>query len=120
MKTAALILLLSTSLSAFAQTATKPESSKATTSVCVDRTELQEELTETKSLTARMQNRIITIRNAAGTVRDFEVRNALQVNADAWQDLLDSLKHRLDRLQTIIDRCDARTKIQSGKQNKSE
>lgn len=108
MKAAITVLLLS--LSAFAQT-----SSHSTSSVCVDRQEMQEELTETKALTARMQNRILTIRNAAGTVIDFEIRNALQVNADAWQDLLENLKHRLDRLQTIIDRCDARTKIESGK-----
>ena len=114
MKAAVIVLLLP--LCAFAQTATKPESPRAAASVCADRLEMQEELTETKSLTARMQNRIITIRNAAGTVNDFEIRNALQVNADAWQDLLESLKHRLDRLQVIIDRCDARTKIESGKQ----
>ena len=76
---------------------------------------MQDEITETKALTVRMQNRILTIRNAAGTVRDFEVRNALQVNADAWQDLLDSLKKRVDRLQTIVDRCDAREKIENSK-----
>ena len=81
---------------------------------------MQEELTETKALTARMQSRIITMRNAAGTINDFEIRNALQVNADAWQDMLESLKHRLDRLQVVIDRCDARTKIESGKQKKAE
>jgi hypothetical protein len=115
MNAAVAVLILS--LSAFAQTSTP---SRETSSVCVDRQEMQEELTETKSLTARMQNRILTMRNAAGTVRDFEIRNALQVNADAWQDLLDSLKHRLDRLQTIIDRCDARTKIEFGKQKRPE
>lgn len=117
MKTAALILLFTTSLSA--QTL-KPEAAKPASSVCIDRQEMQEELTDTKALTARMLSRIVTMRNAAGTVNDFEIRNALQVNADAWQDLLDSLKHRLDRLQTLIDRCDARTKIESGKQKKTE
>jgi hypothetical protein len=50
--------------------------------------------------------------NSAGTVRDFEVRNALQVNADAWQDQLDGLKKHMDRLQTIVDRCEAREKIE--------
>ena len=62
-----------------------------------------------------MQSRIVMMRNAAGTVRDFEVRNALQVNSDAWQDLLDSLKKRMDRLQTIVERCDARQKIEAAK-----
>jgi hypothetical protein len=52
------------------------------------------------------------MRNSAGTVSDFEIRNALQVNADAWQDLLDSLKKRIDRLQTVVDRCQAREKIE--------
>lgn len=119
MKTAALILLLSTSLLVSAQTP-KSDAVKSASSVCVDRQEMQEELTETKALTARMQSRIITMRNAAGTVNDFEIRNALQVNADAWQDMLESLKHRLDRLQVVIDRCDARTKIEAGKPKKVE
>jgi len=104
MKALFVALLLATSLSA----QNKP-------SVCPDKSEMQDEITETKALTARMQSRIVMIRNSAGTVRDFEVRNALQVNADAWQDLLDSLKKRVDRLQTIVDRCEAREKIESSK-----
>ena len=106
MKAVALLLLLAIPLPAFTQTRS---------SSCPNRSEMQEELTETKSLVARMQNRIVVMRNAAGTVSDFEVRNALQVNADSWQDLLDSMKHHLDRLQSEIDRCDAREKIESAK-----
>jgi predicted nucleic acid-binding Zn-ribbon protein len=117
MKVVAVLLFLSLSVCVQAQ---RPEASKATSSACIDRPELQEELDQTRTLTARMQSRIITIRNAAGTINDFEIRNALQVNADAWQDLLDSLKHRLERLQIIIDRCDARTKIESAKPKKPE
>lgn len=83
--------------------------------ICGDRSELQEELTQTKALVARMQNRVITMRNSAGTVRDFDVKNALQVNADAWQDLVDDLKHQVERLQTRADRCEAREKIESSK-----
>ena len=101
MKAAFFVLLLATSLSA----QTKPNP-------CPDRTELQDEISDTKTLIARMQSRIVMMRNSAGTVRDFEVRNALQVNADAWQDLLDSLKKRIDRLQTVVDRCEAREKIE--------
>ncbi len=104
MKTLLVTLILAASLSA----QTKPNP-------CPDKAEMQDEITETKALTARMQSRIVMMRNSAGTVRDFEVRNALQVNADAWQDLLDSLKKRMDRLQTIVDRCDAREKIETGK-----
>ncbi len=102
MKYAAIVLLLAASLTA--ETKSNP---------CPDKTEMQDEITETKAITARMQSRIVMMRNSAGTVRDFEVRNALQVNADAWQDLLDSFKKRIDRLQTIVDRCEAREKIQS-------
>ena len=100
------VILLALTLPAFAQTKPSP---------CPNHAEMKEELTETKGLVARMQNRIVVMRNAAGTVSDFEVRNALQVNADSWQDLLDSMKHHLDRLQTEIDRCDAREKIESAK-----
>jgi hypothetical protein len=102
MKAALLIFLLTTSLAA----QTKP-------SPCPDRAEMQDEITDTKALAARLQNRILMIRNSAGTVRDFEVRNALQVDAEAWQDILESLKKRIDRLQTIVDRCEAREKIES-------
>src|SRR3954462_13544170 len=104
MKAALFVVLLAASLSA----QTKP-------SPCPDRTEMQDEITDTKTLVARMQSRIVMMRNAAGTVRDFEVRNALQVNADAWQDLLDSLKKRMDRLQSIVERCEAREKIDAAK-----
>ena len=102
MKYAVFVLLLAASLSA----QTKPNP-------CPDKAEMQDEITETKALTARMQSRIVMMRNSAGTVRDFEVRNALQVNADAWQDLLDGMKKRLERLQTMVDRCDAREKIEA-------
>jgi hypothetical protein len=101
MKVALLILVLATSLAA----QTKPNP-------CPDKTEMQDEITDTKAVVARLQSRIQMMRNSAGTVRDFEVRNALQVNADAWQDDLDSLKKRMDRLQTIVDRCEAREKIE--------
>jgi hypothetical protein len=86
-----------------------------TAGTCPDRSEMQEELTQTKALVARMQNRVITMRNSAGTVRDFDVKNALQVNADAWQDLVDDLKQQVERLQTRADRCEARQKIESAK-----
>lgn len=104
MKSALLALvLLASSFAVFAQTKPNP---------CPDKAELQAEITDTKALVARMQSRIVMIRNSAGTVRDFELRNALQVNADAWQDLLDSLKKRVDRMQSIADRCEAREKIE--------
>jgi hypothetical protein len=101
MKAAAVVLLLAISVSA--QIKANP---------CPDKAETNAEISDTKALVARMQSRIVMMRNSAGTVNDFELRNALQVNADAWQDLLDSLKKRMDRLQTIVERCDAREKIE--------
>lgn len=94
------------------KTQAQAESAK-TVEQCVDRGELQEEITETNALVARMQNRIIMMRNSIGTIRDFELRNSLQINADAWQDLLDHLKLRVARLQVVVDRCEAREKINS-------
>jgi hypothetical protein len=108
MKSALLVLVLTASIASSLSAQNKPNP-------CPDRTEMQDEITDTKTLVARMQSRIVMMRNAAGTVRDFEVRNALQVNADAWQDLLDSLKKRMDRLQTIVERCEAREKIEAAK-----
>ena len=106
MKSALLVLVLALTSSVFGQTLS---------SSCADRSELQGEISDTRALVARMQSRIITIRTEVGTIREVEVRNAMQVNADAWQDLLDSLKKRIDRLQSIADRCEAREKIQNGK-----
>jgi hypothetical protein len=102
MKAALFVLLLATSLSA----QTKPNP-------CPDRAEMRGEITDTKALVARMQSRIVMMRNSAGIVQDFEIRNALQVNADAWQDLIDTLKKQVDRLQTVVDRCEAREKIEN-------
>ena len=110
------VLFLANPMSCLSQTKPEPKSESKpdpakTVSACVDRPEMQEEITESKALVARMQNRIIMMRNSIGTIRDFELRNALQINADAWQDLLDNLKLRMARLQTVVDRCEAREKI---------
>ena len=80
--------------------------------VCPDVSDLKGELKETNALVQRMQSRIVTMRNSAGTIREFDIRNALQVNADAWQDLVDMLKLRINHMQNVIDRCEAREKIE--------
>jgi hypothetical protein len=112
------VLIVSSFLCVAAQNQTKTESKSKTeasagVATCPDKAEMQEEITETQALVARMQNRIIVMRNSIGTVRDFELRNALQVNADAWQDLLDGMKQRLKRMQAVVDRCEAREKIKN-------
>jgi len=81
----------------------------------LDRSDLQEEAKDLAVYTQRMQARIIMIRNSAGIVDNPQLRNALQVDADMWQDQLDHLKVRMTRLQAAIDRCEAREKINGTK-----
>ncbi|HVZ17133.1 MAG TPA: hypothetical protein VG897_08450 [Terriglobales bacterium] len=80
--------------------------------VCgLDRSDMQDELKDLGVYTVRMQSRIVMVRNSAGIVENPQLRNALQVDADMWQDELDHLKQRMTRLQAAIDRCEAREKI---------
>ena len=101
---------------AWAQTHTEPKPAVAAppwvaASCAPDRSDLQDELKELETYTARMQSRIVMIRNSAGIVENPQLRNALQVDADMWQDQLDYLKRQATRLHASIDRCEAREKI---------
>jgi len=89
----------------------KPVSAGA--SCALDRSDYQEEVKDLGVYTARMQSRIVMIRNSAGIVENPQLRNALQVDADMWQDELDHKKQRMTRLQALLDRCEAREKINS-------
>ncbi|MGZ4816150.1 MAG: hypothetical protein ACXVZV_12115 [Terriglobales bacterium] len=80
-------------------------------SCALDRSDLQDELKELEVYTARMQSRIVMVRNSAGIVENPQLRNALQVDADMWQDELDHLKKHMTRLRATLDRCEAREKI---------
>ena len=92
------------------------EAKPAASAACgLDRTDLQDEAKDLAVYTQRMQARIIMIRNSAGIVENPQLRNALQVDADMWQDELDHLKLRISRLQAAIDRCEAREKIGGSK-----
>ncbi len=103
---AAVLLIASGIFSAQTRSEAKP-----TAGCGLERSDLQDEAKDLAIYTQRMQARIVMIRNGAGTVQDPQVRNALQVDADMWQDELDHLKLRMTRLQTAIDRCDARDRI---------
>jgi len=89
----------------------KPAAVKSETACGLDRSDLQDELKELQVYASRMQSRIVMMRNSAGIVENSQLRNALQVNADMWQDELDHLRLHLKRMQTSIDRCEAREKI---------
>ena len=46
---------------------------------------------------------LVMLRNDAGTVRDNAIRDGLQVNADMWEKLLDSLQRQAASLQALAD-----------------
>lgn len=106
-------------LPAFPQTPKPSQQSPSSAAVrtqedcATTRADLQADLDDSKTLVGKMQNRILAIRNAAGTVSDFEVRSALQANADMWQDLLATLTVRMQRMQDALDRCEARARIRA-------
>lgn len=77
----------------------------------LERSDLQDELKDLGDYTARMQSRIVMIRNGAGIIENPQLRNALQVDAEMWQDEVDHLKKRMTRLQAAVDRCEARERI---------
>ena len=115
-KVAVLIAALMVGVSIFwAQThpETKPAApAKTESSSCGrDHSDLLDELTETNVYVSRMQSRVVMIRNSAGVIENPQLRNALQVDADMWQDEIDHLKQQMNRLQAVVDRCEAREKI---------
>jgi len=89
----------------------KPVPASPEVSCALERSDLQDELKELGVYTSRMGSRIVMIRNSAGIVENPQLRNALQVNADMWQDEVDHLKLHMTRLQAAVDRCETRQKI---------
>lgn len=76
--------------------------------------DMMDELGEMNVYVSRMQSRIVMIRNSAGVIENPQLRNALQVNADMWQDEVDHLKQQMNRMHLIADRCEAQEKIRQG------
>jgi hypothetical protein len=87
---------------------TKPAPTASPVACGLDRSDLQAEAKDLGVYTSRMQSRIVMIRNAAGIVENPQLRNALQVDAEMWQDEVDHLKQRMTRIQAALDRCEAR------------
>jgi hypothetical protein len=84
----------------------KPESAPPPAACGLNHADMQDELQELNTYTSRMQSRIVMIRNGAGTVQNPQVRDALQVDGEMWQDEVDHLKRRISRLQAAMDRCE--------------
>lgn len=71
------------------------------------RAQLQSEIQETDKLIGGMNARVLMLRNNAGTIQNFNVRDALQIDADLWQSLIDHMKAENLRRQQEIDSCNA-------------
>ncbi len=102
----AVAAVLFVTLTFWAQSRPEP-SSKNTIGCAPNRTELQDELTETSKYVEGLQSRIVMLRNSAGTVQNPQLRNGLQLDADMWQAEVDHLKQHLTRMQALVDRCEA-------------
>ena len=82
------------------------------------REDLQDDIQDTQKLVGGMGARVTMLRYDAGNVQAFSGRDALQVDADLWQSLIDHMKARNQKRQEQIDRCDARAKIAAAAESK--
>jgi hypothetical protein len=82
------------------------------------REDLQDEIQDTQKLIGGMSARVTMLRYDAGNIQPFSGRDALQIDADLWQSLIDHMKSRNQKRQDQIDRCDARAKIAAAAETK--
>lgn len=82
------------------------------------RDDLQEEIQDTQKLIGGMSARVLMLRNDAGSIQGFSGRDALQIDADLWQSLIDHMKARNQKRQDQVERCDARAKIAAAAETK--
>lgn len=54
---------------------------------------------------------LVMLRNDAGTVRDNAIRDGLQVNADMWEKLLDTLQRQAASLQALADQEESKRQV---------
>jgi hypothetical protein len=57
---------------------------------------------------------LVMLRNDAGTVRNNAIRDGLQVNADMWEKLLDTLQRQAASLQALADQEESRRQVLCG------
>jgi len=82
------------------------------------RQDLQDEIQDTEKLVGGMGARVTMLRYDAGNVQAFNGRDALQIDADLWQSLIDHMKARNQKRTELVERCDARAKIAAAAENK--
>lgn len=119
MKILSLLLL---SASAFAQvqnSSTNPGYCGGSSAAWAElRQDLQDEIQDTQKLIAGMSARVTMLRYDAGSIQAFSGRDALQIDADLWQSLIDHMKARNQKRQEQVERCDARAKIAAAAEKK--
>jgi predicted nucleic acid-binding Zn-ribbon protein len=71
----------------------------------------KEEVTDLQSEIARLRALLTMLRSNAGIVSDSSLRNALQVDADMWESLIDSMQKQVTRLLELMQDEDAKIKI---------
>ena len=54
---------------------------------------------------------LVMLRNDAGTVRDNAIRDGLQVNADMWEKLLDTLQRQAASLQSLAEQEESKRQV---------
>jgi len=82
------------------------------------REDLQDEIQDTEKLVGGMSARVTMLRYDAGNIQAFSGRDALQVDADLWQSLIDHMKARNQKRRDLLERCDARAKIAAAAESK--
>lgn len=82
------------------------------------RENMQDDIQDTQKLIGGMSARVLMLRYDAGNIQPFSGRDALQIDADLWQSLIDHMKVRNQKRQEQIDRCDARAKIAASAESK--
>ncbi|HLH08728.1 MAG TPA: hypothetical protein VKW78_15930 [Terriglobales bacterium] len=75
------------------------------------RADLQRDIEETQKRAAGMSARVLMLRNDAGSIQAFAGRDALQIDADLWQSLIDQMKLENQRRKEQLERCDTRARL---------
>ena len=105
MTRAIVIVMLSLTLFAWAQTEAAQNSRRAAGPPChcaASQAEIADQRQEAAELTrtvASLQARMTMLRNDAGSLSNQQVRDALQVDAEMWASVIQLLQNQADRLQ---------------------
>ena len=119
MKAVLLASVFLASVTVFAQSNQRAGSKAASAAECkqdlTDAIQRQkEEASDLQSEIANLRALMTMLRSNAGIVRDSSLRNALQVDADMWESLMNHMQKHVTRLQESIEDGEAKIKIRCG------